>query len=123
MADADVLHSMELALARRTPERLPGGYAAVLHDAFVEVGSSGRTWTRAELLEALEGARPTDAIDIDDFDVEEVCAGVRLVRFTTTGTQRDGTVVRSRRASLWVREGATWRMRYHQGTPVPPENR
>jgi ribonuclease HI len=119
MAPTETLVALERALARRDEAALPGGYRAVLHSAFVEIGSSGRIWSRDEMLTALTWARPTEAIDVEDFIVDEVVPGICLTYYTTRGTRRDGVVVLSRRTSLWIEDEGMWQMRFHQGTPLP----
>ena len=100
---------LELALAERRVADLPGGYAGVIHEAFREHGASGRVWTRAEMLEALDGAEPTD-VAIEAFAVEPLAEGVVLATFETGGPRP------ARRSSVWVRDGGRWRIRFHQGT-------
>lgn len=117
---ADTLLALELALARRDEAAIPGGYEAVLHEAFLEFGSSGRTWSRAEILEALRAAPPTDAVSIEAFATHELAPGVYLATFETAGIDpANGLRVRRRRSSVWIRDGDRHRIRFHQGTPVP----
>jgi hypothetical protein len=119
--DAETLRVLELALARRDEAAIPGGYEAVLHDSFVEFGSSGRVWTRDQILEALAAGPMTDAISIEGFDVQELRPGVFLVMFETVGTDPStGLTTRQRRSSLWMRKGEGFVLRFHQGTPIPP---
>ena len=121
MDDIETLRGLELALARRDEGAIPGGYEAVLHDSLVEFGSSGRVWTRDEVLEALAAGARTDAVSIEGFDVHVVRPGVFLVMFETVETDPStGLTARRRRSSLWMREGDGFRLRFHQSTPIPP---
>ncbi len=106
------LGAAETALARRDRD-WPGGLGTLLDEAFVEVGASGRAWSRAEVVELL-ATDPPSAIELEDLVVERLADDVALVRFVTE--ERGPTRRRARRASVWVRRDGTWRMRYHQGT-------
>lgn len=112
MTDDALAHDLlrlELAIARRRPDDLPGGYAALLHDGFRETGASGRSWTRDEMLEALEAAPPSE-VTIEAFAIERLAEDVVLATYET-GPPRP-----ARRVSIWVRHGDRWRLRFHQGT-------
>lgn len=95
--------------------------AELLDPEFVEVGASGRRWTREQLLAAL----PDMAGSSDDgpryrpSDITGVALAPGLVHLTYE-TLLDGR--RARRSSLWRKpgDGAGWRLYYHQATPVPP---
>jgi len=102
---------LELALAQRRPGDLPGGYEGVVHSSYRETGASGRSWTREAILEMLERAAPSD-VEIDAFAIEKVAAGVILATYDTAGARP------ARRASIWVRAGDRWQVRFHQGTPL-----
>jgi ribonuclease HI len=108
----DALGAAETALARRD-RAWPGGLAALLDEAFVEVGASGRPWSRAEVVAVLDVA-PSSTVALHDLVVERLTEDVALVRFVTE--EPGPTPRRARRASVWVRREGTWRLRYHQGT-------
>jgi ribonuclease HI len=113
MDTPETIHALEVALARRDAGALPGGYDGVLDDAFVEVGQSGRVWTRDEMLMALAASPPDPTVQLVGFSVDELAPKVWLARYDTVG---DG--VRHHRSSIWIRSGDRFRMRYHQGTPA-----
>jgi uncharacterized protein YhfF/N-acetylglutamate synthase-like GNAT family acetyltransferase len=117
--DATTLLALELALAHRDEAAIPGGYEAVLAPDLLEIGSSGRRWTRAEILEALHAEPPNDAIAIESFDLSELAADVLLATYDAVATDLDGVATRRRRSSTWIRGGDRWQLRFHQGTPVP----
>jgi ribonuclease HI len=118
---AQTLEALELALARRDETAIPGGYEGVLHDSVVEFGTSGRVWTRDEILEALRSGPRVDAVTIERFDAHVVRPGVFLVMYETTQTDPvTGLSSRQRRSSLWMREGDGFVLRFHQSTPIAP---
>ncbi|WP_329012615.1 nuclear transport factor 2 family protein [Streptomyces sp. NBC_00690] len=94
----------------------------LLDPEFVEVGGSGRRWSREALLAELpdhpgssaEGPRYRPS------DISGVTLAPGLVHLTFETVL--GTL-RTRHSSIW-REGAGtagWRMYYHQATRVPPD--
>ena len=113
MDPVETIHALELALARRDIGALPGGYEAVLDDGFVEVGQSGRVWTRHEMLMALPASPPDPSVELVGFAVDELAPTVWLARYDTVV---DG--IRHHRSSIWILSGDRFRMRYHQGTPA-----
>ena len=83
--------------------------AELLHPAFTEIGASGRSYDRDEILSALA---PLVDVQAEEFLADEIAPGAILLRYVTTGP--DGTV---RRSSVWVKERGRWLLRHHQGTP------
>ncbi len=108
------LLALELALAQRRFDLLPGGLAAVLDGDFVEIGASGRRWTRDDVLAQLASTAPNDAVSIEDFLIAALAPDVVLATFDAVRT--DGA--RTRRSSIWVRRDGRWVVRFHQGTPA-----
>lgn len=94
---------------RRNPRRL----ADLLDDDFIEHGSSGRVFTKAEVL-AMMSAAPERTFAVEDFHVRELAPGCALATFRVLS---DGA--RSLRCSLWHRRGGEWKMAFQQGTPCP----
>ena len=88
-----------------------GRTAVLLHPDFMEIGSSGRMWTRDAMMMALE-EDPGERTDIEVLGAERI--GANAVLLTYRNFARSGTTLRS---SLWVLDGERWRLRFHQGTP------
>lgn len=88
-----------------------GRTAVLLHPDFMEIGSSGRVWTRDAMMMALE-EDPGERTDIEILGAERI--GSSAVLLTYRSFARSGTTLRS---SLWVLDGGRWRLRFHQGTP------
>ena len=85
----------------------------LLHPDFVEIGRSGRRWTRDEIVAALadEDDRPTTHTDEWEF----VGLGPDLTLATYIVRNADGD---SRHSSIWAREEGRLQMRFHQGTQI-----
>jgi uncharacterized protein YhfF/GNAT superfamily N-acetyltransferase len=118
MPDAPTLLALELALARRDEAGIPGGYEAVLAPDFLEIGSSGRRWTRAEILDALHAEPPNPLIVIESFDLAQLGSDVLLATYDALAMDSDGGPVRRRRSSTWIRRDGRWQLRFNQGTPI-----
>ena len=89
---------------------------AVLAPEFLELGRSGRVWTREQVLDMPSGTVGAD-LPLADFSAALVGTDVALV--TYVGVVRDdGAVHVSNRSSLWVQGEGRWRLRFHQGTPA-----
>jgi len=109
------LHRLESALARRDSELLAGEARALpglIADDFLEFGASGRTWTAADVRNALATEPPRD-VPMEDFAVSRLGVGVALVTYRSRDPRH------AKRTSIWVRRDGHWVMRFHQGTLIP----
>jgi hypothetical protein len=113
------LRASEEALLDPAVRRDPARMAALLADDFLEFGSSGRVWTREEILELL-ATESYDRPAMEDFRCDLIGEDVALATYKTVrvdaGSGSRSAVLRS---SLWIREFGEWRVRFHQGTNVP----
>ena len=106
------LHRLESALARRDPALLESDARTLpelIADDFLEFGASGRTWTAAEVREAL-ATEPARDVPMEDFAVARLGVGAALVTYRSRDPRH------ARRSSIWVRRNGRWVMRFHQGT-------
>lgn len=87
----------------------------LLHPDFEEVGRSGRHWHRDAIVDALS-EEPGDGYALLQERAEPLGPGTILV--TYGARDHDATHAASRHSSIWVLDHGTWRLRYHQGTPV-----
>ncbi|SFL12655.1 hypothetical protein SAMN04488518_11774 [Pseudovibrio ascidiaceicola] len=86
----------------------------LLHADFIEIGASGRTYDRAQVLDAL----PTEAADypvrtIENFRLRELSEGLIQVFYSIAENA-------TQRTSIWKLEDEQWSMIYHQGTRRAP---
>jgi glyoxylase I family protein len=109
------IRALERALLQPEVRRSAARLDDLLADSFREIGSSGKMFTRADILEALPTETGEVAFVMSDFEIVRLSADVVLATYAvarTTGSQ----TTRSLRSSIWTRTGGGWRMRFHQGT-------
>jgi hypothetical protein len=106
----DTLTSLESAM---WDERTRGD-RAWMHDHlaqdFAEVGYSGRTYTRMEILDLPIG--PIEAV-VEGIAIRALGRDAALITYRTV--ERRGV---AHRTSIWRRSGGTWMLAFHQGTPA-----
>ena len=95
---------------RASRERLE----SLLDDDFVEIGASGRRWTREAIIGDLVAVPKLDDVAVSEEQVRRVSDDVILVSYVTTTGQR-----RVVRTSWWRRSAGTWKCFFHQGTVDP----
>ncbi|MFD5064759.1 DUF4440 domain-containing protein [Streptomyces sp. NPDC058394] len=83
---------------------------------FWETGASGRRYSRAYVLAALDErykAPPAEEWETSDFRCQELAAAVYLLTYTLVLNGQ-----RTRRATIWQQGADGWTILYHQGTVV-----
>jgi hypothetical protein len=115
----DQLRQLEVELhhpgARSDRERLE----RLLHPDFKEVGRSGRAYTRETVVRYLSEADVHPGVLSDGFAVAELGPDVALLTYRSAQVPSGGGLFNhTLRSSVWVRNDAGWRLRYHQGTPA-----
>lgn len=87
---------------------------ALLADDFHEVGASGRSFGKADILLRLPGERGV-AFATTDMQAYPLSSTVVLVTYQAIRSHA-GETAHSKRSSVWVHRSHGWQMRYHQGT-------
>jgi len=124
---AQQLERLERELLDPAIRRDRNHVAALLDDDFIELGSSGRVSTRTEILDLL-GAENYAPPAMEAFDCRILAPDLALVTYRTVRidphperTNRTASRGVDNRSSIWIRSNGRWRVRFHQGTPVPPQ--
>lgn len=86
----------------------------LLAESFVEFGSSGRVFTKAQIVAALLEESSVE-VSASAFEVRLLAPGVALVTYRTERHAKPP--VHSLRSSIWVQAEGKWQMVFHQGTP------
>ena len=108
---------IELEASMRRPEnRTRAVMTKLLAEEFVEFGSSGRTFTKAEVIPLVEGQAPLP-MTASDFKVQMLSDSVG---FLTYRVVRQGEPpLETRRSSIWRLRSGVWQLLFHQGTIIP----
>ena len=107
--------SLERSLLDPAVRRSPALVAELLADDFIEFGSSGRRFTKVEIIAALQGAPPV-TITATDFPVTQLADTALLL--TYRASRDSDPPAYSLRSSIWQLRGHKWRIVFHQGTPT-----
>lgn len=110
-----VVKDAELALLTSDIRRDPREVDKLLHAGFVEIGRSGRLWTRDEIVAALGAEIAREMPEPDEWRFNELAPDLVLVTYRL----RLGTGC-SRHSSIWDLSSGVPEIRFHQGTVVPP---
>ncbi|MBB5059488.1 hypothetical protein HDF16_004214 [Granulicella aggregans] len=125
---SDHLLDLETMLFDPSVRRDINTVADLLTDDFREFGSSGRVYTKLDILAELSTEQPA-MITLSDFTCDLVSPTVALVTYKSFATLDSRSGSQALRSSLWVlkpgdtrygigpREG-TWQMQFHQGTRI-----
>ncbi|MFZ0013885.1 MAG: DUF952 domain-containing protein [Acidimicrobiia bacterium] len=95
----------------------PSWMELMLHPEFTEVGRSGRRYGRAETIDA----SPVDLsveIPLEDCRMVLIDEDVAMMRYVSRAHYEDGPAA-AERTSIWINTNEGWRLRFHQGTPLP----
>ena len=109
---------MSLVAAQQRGDR--AALEAKLDEKFCEIGSSGRLFSRAELLEAIAQIKILDC-SFEKFQVlpiDQQHAIVTYIAKTRRRYQGEETTSCTYRSSTWKEEHDGWRLIFHQGTPL-----
>jgi len=115
-SDIEELRQLEESLWRRETRCDPDYLRSITTDDMFEFGRSGRTYTRDDLLDIPDQEIPA-TLPLQGFTVHEVAADVALVTYVSEVQYT--TLDLGNRSSLWVRRDGRWKLRFHQGTPIP----
>ena len=118
-AEAAELQRLEEELLRPEVRRSPAHIAALLADDFVEFGSSGRRYGKAEWLET--AAQPEEGrLSLLECAAKALAPSLALVTYRSILHNSDGSARHAWRSSIWRRTEHGWQMVFHQGTPTTP---
>jgi hypothetical protein len=85
----------------------------LLHDDFVEFGSTGKVYNKRLLMDMLKGEKAAKVV-IREFSVRQLAADTALVTYRTVGESGQ----EARRSSVWIRSDGAWKLAFHQGTRI-----
>lgn len=116
MHDHTLLQQLEESLWRGETRFDTEYMHRVLSPDFFEFGRSGRIHKRADTL--AHKSEPINAtFPLKNFTVHEITADVVLITYVSE-VQYDEEIEVGNRSSLWIKQGDTYQLKFHQGTVV-----
>jgi hypothetical protein len=117
MSFLEQLRELEIEVMTAAGERRAGELHDLVADDFLEIGASGRTYSKAEVLAAIEAA-PLRKFTLEEFKVVASGEGWALVSYRA-GEKSASSSTASLRSTLWVERERKWQIVFHQGTTIP----
>ena len=91
-------------------------FISLLSEDFLEYGSSGGIMDKPFLLKEITNAGIEESLfTVADFQAIAIADRIVQTRFVTTNRTNGNS---QNRSSLWRNENGSWRMFFHQGTPI-----
>ncbi|MCK0069297.1 DUF4440 domain-containing protein [Kordiimonas laminariae] len=120
-SEKKALYTLEKKLAKSTCRTDKTFLQNTLSDNFKEFGSSGRIFSKVEIIDLLTTESSFTDYELEDFQavsIDEKTVHVTYLippRTLTDGTARKGSL----RSSIWSRINGDWQILFHQGTLRP----
>jgi hypothetical protein len=111
-----LIHKLENDLLQSEVRKSTAIIDSLLTDDFMEIGSLGQVYSKQDILEHLPKENNVKW-EMEDFNAKEIEENVVLVTYKTKNVS-EKTIVFSLRSSLWIIRGDSWKMVFHQGTPL-----
>jgi glyoxylase I family protein len=95
--------------------------AEALAEGFHEIGKGAKFYSKADVIEALKGATEIADYSLEGFRLLRVSASCMIVTYIATVQRRlqgKEEATRAYRSSTWIEQAGSWRMIFHQGTPI-----
>lgn len=115
---ANTIKELELSLLKPEVRSSKEALDKLLADDFVEFGTSGNKYTKADILERLPNTIEKVEYTVSDFSVEMPSDDVAITTFKTERTTGGKDKVISQRNSHWRKTYKGWQMFFHEATPI-----
>lgn len=112
-----LLEGFERRLLHLETRRSKAELDALLADDFIEFGSSGRRYDKAEAIAAPPAETRKAEVSAWDFALRRLAPDVALLTFRTASPSASG-IRHVWRSSVWCGRARRWQVVFHQGTPT-----
>jgi hypothetical protein len=111
------LFRLEQQLLEPSTRHDAAALTSLLAENFREFGSSGRIYTRQQIIDAL-AEEPPRSITHSDTCCQQLAEDIALLTYRSTRTIALDTASHALRSSLWIKRDNRWQLLFHQGTPI-----
>ncbi|HEX2984032.1 MAG TPA: DUF4440 domain-containing protein [Ignavibacteriales bacterium] len=113
-----LLYNQEKLLLEQSVRKSSLQIESMLADDFIEIGSSGRSYNKIQIIEALQEESSAITYKIENFRIRALTEGVVLATYTAFRIAGHERAESSLRSSIWQFVGGAWKMAFHQGTLI-----
>lgn len=117
MGISQELQELEQLLLTSTVRQNAQKIALLLADEFREFGSSGRVFSKAEIIDQLQTEPPVSLI-LNSFESFRLADHIFLTTFRVVKEVAGLPPSESLRSSIWAFRDGHWQMLFHQGTKI-----
>jgi hypothetical protein len=115
---AATIKELELSLLKPEVRSSKEALDKLLAEDFIEIGTSGATYTKQDILERLPNN--TDSVDytVTDFTVEIPDENTAITTFKTIRVTNDTDIIISQRSSHWRNTDGHWKIFSHNAIKI-----
>lgn len=114
---AKLIENLEVELLQPDVRQSEARLDELLADDFLEIGASGKCYTKQDILKRLPVSEGTNYKGTD-FKAMKIAPGTVLLTYRASAEDlRTGSKKWAVRSSLWQKRGDQWQILFHQGTP------
>ncbi len=89
----------------------------LLHPEFMEIGRSGKLYSRDDILDEFQSEAPLPAIGVSNVQLQALGKDHQLLNYLSWHEDPEPHRF-TLRSSIWEQHCGEWRLRFHQGTPT-----
>ncbi|WP_281558370.1 DUF4440 domain-containing protein [Thalassomonas sp. RHCl1] len=120
MSLQDEIITLEMDLLKPEVRRSPSALDRLISDDFLEIGGSGRSFGKDEVLSRLPQETPP-TFSAQDFELRQLSDNLVQLLYKATMLKAGAAQTSySLRSTLWQLKEDNWQMLFHQGTLCPP---
>lgn len=114
---AEILRELEQSLLESSNRKNAEKVSSLLADDFREFGSSGRVYSKPEIVAALQ-EKSELRISLRNFEARMLAGDIALITYISTKVGPGSSPIEALRSSIWALRDGQWKMLFHQGTRV-----
>jgi len=113
---AETIKSYEERLLKPDVRKSLEEVSKLLADDFYEIGKSGKTFTKSQVIESMQKESDDYSVSLSNFELRELDTDLLQATYKTTNHRTGISAIRS---TLWRKNESGWQAIFHQGTPTP----
>ncbi len=112
------IYELELSLLKPEVRSSTEALNKLITDDFIEYGSSGKKYTKKDILERLPSTLEKCEYLVTDFNVKIQSSNIVIATFKTERTSNGTDKVISLRSSHWRKTDNQWQMFFHKASRI-----